>query len=171
MEKIRDYRTDGGKKSHCQAMRRFLRFSVACIALVGMSFAAQAQKVERFSVNNVTLKEAIQQLEKQVDVGFFYQAKELEEVKGVSLTVENADLLDILRQLMGNTGFAFEKIGDHITINKVSRIQKFFASVDSSQTIRITVLDKESGDPLPGAAAIIHGTTEGGATDVSGLAR
>ncbi len=171
MEKIRDYRTDGGKKSHCQAMRRFLRFSVACIALVGMSFAAQAQKVERFSVNNVTLKEAIQQLEKQVDVGFFYQAKELEEVKGVSLTVENADLLDILRQLMGNTGFAFEKIGDHITINKISRIQKFFASVDSSQTIRITVLDKESGEPLPGAAAIIHGTTEGGATDVNGVVK
>ena len=164
MEKIRDYRTDGGKKSHCQAMRRFLRFSVACIALVGMSFAAQAQKVERFSVNNVTLKEAIQQLEKQVDVGFFYQAKELEEVKGVSLVMEGVDVLEILRKLLESRGFVFEQLEGNIIIKKVP--QK--AKMDTERWIVKGQVIDAGKQPLPGVSVVLKGTTIGVATDVNG---
>lgn len=171
MEKFEHYRRNGSKKSIPHSWRCFLQCAITCILLLGLSFSAQAQKIERFSVTNVTLKEAIQQLEKQTDAGFFYSAKELEELKGITLTMENADLLDILHKLLAGTDFAFEKIGDHITINRISRIQKFFASVDSSQTVTITVLDQETGEPLPGATAMIRGTTQGGATDVNGIVK
>ena len=103
MEKSEHYRRNGNKKSIPRSWHCFLQCAITCTLLLGLSFSAQAQKIERFSVTNVTLKEAIQQLEKQTDVGFFYSAKELEELKGISLTMENAELFEILHKLLAGT--------------------------------------------------------------------
>lgn len=139
------------------------------MVLVSLSFAASGQEIEKFSVRNVTLKEAVEQLGKQVKNGFFYEARELAEVKGISLTMERTTLPEVLRKLLVNSGFAFEIVGDNVIINKISRIQQFFASRDSSQTVKIKVVDDQSGDPLPGAAAIVKGTGQGSAANTDGV--
>ena len=53
-----------------------------CLFACAVAFALTASgqnlrtQVTNFSVTNVTLKEALQQLEKQVDLGFFYESAE-----------------------------------------------------------------------------------------------
>ena len=62
-----------------------------CLFACAVAFALTASgqnlrtQVTNFSVTNVTLKEALQQLEKQVDLGFFYESAEVAGVRGVTL--------------------------------------------------------------------------------------
>lgn len=102
-----------------------------------------------------------------MDVGFFYDAKDVEKVRDITLNISNATLENVLSRLFAGTGFTYEILDDNVVITreKVVVEQKSIPM----QKIKITVRDADSGESLIGATAIIRGTTIGGAADIDGV--
>ena len=167
MKKNQHGRVNLCKKFQRMAVRRFWYASAICITLMMMSFtSAFGQKIESFSVRNSTLKEALKQLEKQVDMGFFYESREVEEVRGITLSIRNATLEEVLQKLLLGSGFTYEIIDKNVIITRVKNVVVEKSQV---QTIKITARDEETGEPMIGATAVIRGTTQGAATDANGV--
>ena len=151
-----------------RALRCFLYAAMMGMSLGLSSFASfRGQEIGSFVVRNSTLKDALKQLEKQVDVGFFYDAKDVEKVRDITLNISNATLENVLSRLFAGTGFTYEILDDNVVITreKVVVEQKSIPM----QKIKITVRDADSGESLIGATAIIRGTTIGGAADIDGV--
>ena len=120
MEKNQHGRANLCKKFQRMVVRRFLYASAICMILMVMSFtSASGQKIESFSVRNSTLKEALKQLEKQVDMGFFYESREVEEVRGITLSIRNVTLEEILQKLLLGSGFTYEIVDKNVIITRV----------------------------------------------------
>ena len=151
-----------------RALRCFLYAAMMGMSLGLSSLASfRGQEIGSFVVRNSTLKDALKQLEKQVDVGFFYDAKDVEKVRDITLNISNATLENVLSRLFAGTGFTYEILDDNVVITreKVVVEQKSIPM----QKIKITVRDADSGESLIGATAIIRGTTIGGAADIDGV--
>ena len=48
-----------------------------------------AQRVARFRMENADLKSCIQQIERLTGIGFLYNGRELEQIKGITLDLQN----------------------------------------------------------------------------------
>lgn len=145
---------------------------LAYAALCWVAFATGAfgqvldHKVADFSVKNVTLRTALKQLERQTETGFFYESREVEEVKNISLTMHNTTLKEVLTQLLLDSGFMYEVVDGNVVITRVK--QPIVSSPEAVQTISLQVKDAADGEPLPGATVVVRGTTQGGITDMNG---
>lgn len=167
MKKIWDARGIPRKRKSAHTLLNRIGVLGCCIMFAMSVFAQMPQvKINRFSVQNTTLKEAIRQLEKTVDSGFFYKSKEIEEVKGISLDMQNATLKDVLTRLLVGTGFTYEYINGNIVITRVK--QTIVSNPESVQNIKIVVTDMHSGERVIGATAVVKGTTQGGVTNLNG---
>ena len=139
MKKIWNVRGIPRKKRESMPFRR-MSLLFCCMMFVLTVFAQMPQiRVSRFSVQNSTLKEAIKQLEKEVATGFFYESKEVERVKGISLTMQNTTLENVLIRLLTGTGFTFEYVDGNVVITRVK--QPVVSGPESVQTIRVVVTD------------------------------
>lgn len=166
MKKIWNVRGIPRKKRESMPFRR-MGLLFCCMMFVLTVFAQMPQiRVSRFSVQNSTLKEAIKQLEKEVATGFFYESKEVERVKGISLTMQNTTLENVLIRLLTGTGFTFEYVDGNVVITRVK--QPVVPGPESVQTIRVVVTDAQTGERVTGATAVVRGTTQGGVTDLNG---
>lgn len=74
-----------------------------------------------------------------MDVGFFYDAKDVEKVRDITLNISNATLENVLSRLFAGTGFTYEILDDNVVITreKVVVEQKSIPM----QKIKITVRD------------------------------
>lgn len=120
-----------------------------------------AQRIEVFKVENADLKSCIRKVEQLTGMGFMYNGRELERVKGIYLDMQNAEVTEILENLLKDTGFSYQLINGVIAVMKQS--QKMAVSADS-RVIRGVVKDTE-GNVLPGVTVMIKGTGSGVATD------
>lgn len=146
--------------------RRFCLFT--CAAAFALAASGQDLKtpVENYSVTNVTLKEALQQLEKKVDCGFFYESREVDKIKGITLHMSRATVQEVLAKLLLERGFAYEMVDGNIIITR--RVQSVTQKPKAVQTVTFTVCDAETREPLPGVTVVVSGTTKGGVTDLKG---
>ena len=152
-------------------VRNFIYASVICMALMMMSFTSiSGQMVENFSVRNSTLKEAIQKLEKQVNTGFFYQSREMSSIKGITFSMNQASLDEVLTRMLSGTGFTYEIMNNNVIITRMAPTEVSAKTlIPRVQNVKITVIDAETGEPLIGATATIRGTTRGAAANINGV--
>ena len=131
---------------------------------------ASSVSAQSISTKKVTLdfKEApiinvLLEIQRQTEVSFAYEKSQMEQLKPVTINVRDTLLEDALKVLLKGTGYTYKITGNTIAIVKAP------AEVKQVELIKIsgTVVD-EKGNPIPGASVIIHGTTQGVATDVKG---
>lgn len=159
------------KKIHQKMKRTCLCAMALCMSLTFMSFTTiSGQIINEFSVQNVTLKDAIKQLETQVDAGFFYEAREMEKFEGVSLSVRKISLEEVLTLLLKDTGWGYEIFNNNVIITRLPvLVQTSQAQQPQFQKVKITIRDAESKEPLVGATAVISGSSRGSAADADGV--
>ena len=144
-----------------------------CLFACAVAFALTASgqnlrtQVTNFSVTNVTLKEALQQLEKQVDLGFFYESAEVAGVRGITLHLGRTTVEDVLAKLLNDRGFTYEVVDGNIVITRRPGTPAKVRS-EVLQTVGFTVCDAETREPLPGVTVVMSGTSRGGVTDMKG---
>lgn len=162
MKKKRDYALPRCWNSW-QKMLIFKIFLV--ILLLGACFAiptnAQAQKKTKVTLNlkEVTLNEVIAELKKQTGYDFFYNS-ELAKSKGkISVQAKDKEVTVLLDELLPKLGLEYAISQSLISIREKKTIQLM--------TITGKVFD-EKGNPIPGATIVIHGTTQGVASDNEG---
>ena len=133
--------------------------------------SAQSKKVT-ISATDTTLESVILSIRKQTDINIIYSNDEVAKYKKVSVNVKNGTIEEALKQALATTQLTFTKENNVIIIaakkKNESSIQQ--PKVLPTQTIRGTILDRESKATLPGASVVILGTDPliGAATDFDG---
>ena len=118
-----------------------------------------------FNLNGVTIKEVLNQIEKQSGYVFMYYDNTLDESEKVSFQVANADINEVLKKLFSSRGISFTIQNRQITLKKNK-----LAGQKVAQTILVQGLVKDAqGNPIIGATVQEKGTGNGIITDIDGL--
>lgn len=112
-----------------------------------------------FEVKQKTIKEVFEYLEKNSEFVFMYYTGILDTNRKVSLSVENETIQGVLNKLLDKTSVSYE-IKDRQIVLKPTVTQK-------RKKITGKVVD-DLGEPLPGVAIIVAGSTRGVTTDIDG---
>lgn len=124
---------------------------------------AQNVKVS-LDMRNVTLEQVLKELKAQTGMRFFYSVEKARQEQKDAVQLTDATLDAALQQILEGTPMTFEIQRDVIVIK--DRPQPT-AQTPEEKTISGKVTD-ESGQPLPGVAVVVKGTTLGTATDADG---
>lgn len=124
----------------------------------------QQQKVRLTGKNDLTLKEAFKQIEKQTKLFVDYNVREVNEKQVIESTSDKEGTVDeIMRYLLKNSDCEFFYRNGHIIISKKRQVQQ--NEVDKK--ISGLILD-EAEIPVIGANVVVKGTTNGVVTDING---
>jgi TonB-dependent SusC/RagA subfamily outer membrane receptor len=145
--------------------------------LLAEDVRSQTSSIEEIFVNlsmeDATLKDVFNDLEKQTQFSFSYNQGIIDLTEKVSVS-SNESLGDLLRQLAKETKLNFKRIDGNIYVSKRKMLQ---ASVTESitknevfqeRTITGTVTSEEDNSGLPGVSVIVKGTSVGTVTDIEG---
>ena len=138
--------------------------------LIGLCFlgsqTAVAQETGKWvtlDLQEVTMKAFVGELQRQTGYAFFYKEDVAALVEPVTVSVANADLSAVLEEVLGQKGCTFTFEGETVVIRKRVESQ---GQVEERKVIG--VVKDEHGQPLPGVAVVLKGTTVGTATDMDG---
>ncbi|MDR1225264.1 MAG: TonB-dependent receptor [Tannerella sp.] len=125
---------------------------------------SQNMKTVSLSLNNVTVEEAINRIEKETSYSFLFTDETVDIGRKVNIHVDNGDITDVLSQLLRSTDVGYQMIDKQIILAK-SRTLVF--QQEGKKTVKGTVID-ETGEPVIGANIKEKGTTNGIVTDADG---
>ena len=113
-------------------------------------------------MKNATVKEVLQQIEKQSEFYFLYNSDIVDVQRKVDIKVENEKIDEILSQLFTNEKISIVVRDRHIVLTPESE-----DAGQQKKSISGKVTDS-SGSPLPGVTVVVKGTTIGMITDGNG---
>ena len=145
-------------------LRMKLTFVLVFCMLVQTFAAVNAQTVT-LKKQNASLEEIIWELKEQTKFVFLYSSADVATVKRIDIDMQNSQIDAILKKCLEGTDLQFVKENNAIIIRQANGK----TAVPQVQSRKITgkVID-EDGNPLPGVAVLIEGTTIGVATDMDG---
>lgn len=145
-------------------LRMKLTFVLVFCMLVQTFAAVNAQTVT-LKKQNASLEEIIWELKEQTKFVFLYSSADIATVKGIDIDMQNSQIDAILKKCLEGTDLQFVKENNAIIIRQANGK----TAVPQVQSRKITgkVID-EDGNPFPGVAVLIEGTTIGVATDMDG---
>ncbi len=113
-------------------------------------------------VENVTLKDALKEIERQSEFTFLYNDASIDVGQTVSLSANELSIKELLNEVLNDKGINYTIIDNQIVLTKSSELQEEKTSVSG------TITDSESGEGLPGVTVLEKGTTNGTITDLDG---
>lgn len=146
-----------------QEILRIMKISfllmVATILQVSASVYSQKTKLN-FSLENTTVKEVLEEVERQSEFTFFYNDAKLDVTKKISLDVRDKNIKDVLDKVLNKGEVVYEIVDKHIILRKAK-------SQTGKKKVTGIVTDKK-GNTLPGVSVMEKGTDNGVVTDVNG---
>lgn len=178
------------KKQHDGDILKYLRKTLRIMRLIlflivissAMAFSANTYSQNAkltMDLNNVTVKEVIKAIENQSEFLFFYQEKQVDLNRKVTIQINNKNVETTLDQLFAGTDNIYVINDRQIVIGIAPRkeLEKQMLSLrvnvkpvlEQPQQKEITgkVTDTD-GLPLPGVSVIVKGTTIGTVTNAAG---
>ncbi|TLU99485.1 TonB-dependent receptor [Dyadobacter luticola] len=157
---------------------------IIAAALAGASYAketsAQSVLSKDMSLNlrNVTLKEALNEIQAKVNTRFVYSSR-VSVRENVSIEVKNQKLSQVLDQLLAPRGIKYRVINNQIVLAKSKvakeetiipeleeKLQNYLFPVDIN--VKGTVTSSDGQGTLPGVSVVLKGTSQGTTTDANG---
>ena len=100
-------------------MRNFSKAILVVSAALCLNLSAFSQNVS-FSVQNVTVKEAMEQLKKTSGYSFVFSSSDVDTSKKVSVSGQNSSIQDIIQQILqGQNELDYEIQGKKIIVKKI----------------------------------------------------
>lgn len=116
-------------------------------------------------ITNMPVQNVLDEIESQSEFSFFYNNKQLNTKRIVTLKKQNTNVFAVLDELFANTNVAYSVLDKSIILttreNKLSTVQQ------AGKRITGVVVD-EKGETIIGANVIEKGTTNGTVTDLNG---
>ena len=150
-----------------QKMWKTMRIFAVCMCLFSFGLSAetlaQTEKVQ-LNVKNVTLETIFNEIQRQTDLAFLFNHELVADLGTLSLKVKDRSVEEVLNDIFQGTNLTWSLNGNMIVVKERQLQQQ-----SQPEEIRVsgTVKD-EAGNPLPGVAVVVKGTTIGTATNVEG---
>ncbi|MEL7588588.1 MAG: TonB-dependent receptor [Prolixibacteraceae bacterium] len=145
-----------------------LTFLIMLITFMHLSASVYSQQTKfSLSLNSVTLREALKQIEDQSDYFFLYKGEDIDVSQAVSLQAENRGIGEILDNLLRGTNISYEIINRQIVLSPDGKPDYFQPAAQQERTISGSVTDAD-GSQIPGVTVLVKGTGNGTITDANG---
>lgn len=150
-----------------QKMWKTMRIFAVCMCLFSFGLSAetlaQTEKVQ-LNVKNVTLETIFNEIQRQTDLAFLFNHELVADLGTLSLKVKDRSVEEVLNDIFQGSNLTWSLNGNLIVVKERQLQQQ-----SQPEEIRVsgTVKD-EAGNPLPGVAILLKGTTIGVATDIDG---
>ncbi len=154
--------TSRGLKKFLLAMK--LTTILSFITVLQLSASVYSQNIRfTFNVQDKTVKEILDEIEKQSQFRFFYNDNFKDLNKKVDLSAQNSLVEDVLEKLLKTSGVTFKVLDNNLIVITTK-------DMITAQQLKITgkVTDAQTGESLPGVNIVIEGTTVGTTTDTNG---
>jgi TonB-linked SusC/RagA family outer membrane protein len=155
----------------------FIHF-ICVLTFLGVAHASEitAQVLEKkitIDLNDVSLRVALQKIERATDVKFLYQSQLISPKENVNIEAADERLGDLLKQIFDPLQIAFEADGNQIVLTRQRTGALDIAPADSENKMPYDILitgtiTDEQAQPLPGVNILVKGTTIGTTSDASG---
>ncbi len=136
-----------------------------------LSLSAKSQSGLNLTMKEASLEEVLEVIQEQSNYEFFYSHEEVEDVKRVSINLEEASIEEVLVSCLKDSGLGYELVDNVIVIKPRPEVRNEKINVESvPQALLVTgtVRSSEDGLTLPGVTVSIKGTTIGVITDIDG---
>ena len=148
-------------------------FTVMLLFTMNVSAAVLGQNIN-LQVEDASLKDCIKVIEKQTDLGFLYNSRTVNKIKGLDFSLENTPVDSVLDIILEDTGLCYEIRNSVILIKEASVEVRGNDPDESVQSVqqKITVsgqITDEEGNPLPSATIIEESTMNGVISDEDGM--
>lgn len=137
-----------------------------CIGLAYASESYSQSATLTLNVNNKTVQDVLDEIEKQSDFHFFYNNKQVNTNRIVSIKSNKKNVFNVLEQLFNGTDISYKVLDKSIILSP----KEVLVSAVTQQTIKNisgTITDA-NGEPIIGANVIEKGSTNGTITDIDG---
>lgn len=147
-------------------MRLIAIMLFVCIGLTYASDSYSQSATLTLNVNNKTVQEVLDEIEKQSEFRFFYNNKQVNTNRVVSIQSKKKDVFNILEQLFNGTDISYKVLDKSIILSPKEMLISAVAQ-QSIKTISGTITDS-NGEPIIGANVLEKGSTNGTITDING---
>ena len=143
-----------------------MKFTVFFLLIFVMQLSASVYSQQtklKVDFNQATIKEVIDEIEKQTDLTFFFSGDVLNISQLITLKSKSMSIDDILDLVSEQTGLSLTVVRDQILVKNVTQL----IATGQQNVISGTVTDSK-GQPIPGATVVVKGTMQGTVTDSNG---
>jgi len=116
----------------------------------------------QLQVDNVTLKDALKEIERQSEFTFLYNDASIDVNQVISVNTDKLSVNEILDAILRDKGIDYTIIDNQIVLTRAS------VSLQEKKTVTGTITDSDSGTGLPGVTILEKGTSNGTITDLDG---
>ena len=150
-------------------MRLSFILMLAAVFNVTASVYSQTVKVD-LELKNATLVDVFHSIQEQTEFAFFYKNEHLPLNKTINVSFTDTRIDKVLDEVLEGTGLIYRVLNKDIVITKGEKSdsgrEELFAQ-QQRKTITGKVTD-QGGQPLPGVAVLIKGTTQGTVSNSDG---
>jgi hypothetical protein len=149
------------RKIQISYKQRYLKYIVLLLLFYPLNILG-AQGVISVKGQAMTIKQAIQLIEKNSNYTFFYNAADLKNTTNKNLNCEGT-----IEEVFKGSGITYMIKGNEIIL-KVNKEEAAQQQPKKKRTVTGTVVDAENGDPVIGATVVVKGQKDGVITDLDG---
>ena len=153
------------RKIQISYKQRYLKYIVLLLLFYPLNILG-AQGVISVKGQAMTIKQAIQLIEKNSNYTFFYNAADLKNTTNKNLNCEGT-IEEVLKEVFKDSGITYMIKGNEIIL-KVNKEEAAQQQPKKKRTVTGTVVDAENGDPVIGATVVVKGQKDGVITDLDG---
>ena len=153
------------RKIQISYKQRYLKYIVLLLLFYPLNILG-AQGVISVKGQAMTIKQAIQLIEKNSNYTFFYNAADLKNTTNKNLNCEGT-IEEVLKEVFKGSGITYMIKGNEIIL-KVNKEEAAQQQPTKKRTVTGTVVDAENGDPVIGATVVVKGQKDGVITDLDG---
>ena len=153
------------RKIQISYKQRYLKYIVLLLLFYPLNILG-AQGVISVKGQAMTIKQAIQLIEKNSKHTIFYNAADLKNTTNKNLNCEGT-IEEVLKEVFKGSGITYMIKGNEIIL-KVNKEEAAQQQPKKKRTVTGTVVDAENGDPVIGATVVVKGQKDGVITDLDG---
>ena len=150
------------RKQRISSCRRYLKYIVITLLFYPLSVLG-AQGQVSVKGQSITIKQAIQLIEKNSSYTFFYIAAYLKNTKTRNINCSGT-FNEVLNEVFKGSGVSYTIKGNEVIL----KVEGESTQQAAKHKIIGVVTESATGDPIPGASVMIKGTKTGTTTDVDG---
>lgn len=137
-----------------------------CIGLAYASESYSQSATLTLNVNNKTVQDVLDEIEKQSEFHFFYNNKQVNTNRVVSIKSNRKNVFNVLEQLFNGTDISYKVLDKSIILSPKEVLSEAIVQ-QSIKNISGTITDAK-GEPIIGANVVEKGSTNGTITDIDG---